>query len=49
MMLGSFRFMGLGLPIETPVGLPLPGAERRVNFRPGGEGVLGEDVVRTGP
>lgn len=48
MMLGSFRFMGLELPPE-PVGLPSPGAECRANFRPGGEGPLGEDEERTGP
>lgn len=49
MMLGSFRFIGLGLPPELPVGLLLPDAECRVNFRPGGEGTVGEDEVRTGP
>lgn len=48
MMLGSFRFMGLELPPE-PVGLPFPVAERTANLRPGGEGPLGEDAVRTGP
>lgn len=48
MMLGSFRFMGLGLPPEL-VGLPFPVAERRANLRPGGEGAVGEDVVSTGP
>ena len=49
MMLGSFRFIGLGLPPEPGVGLPLPDAERRLNFRPGGDGAVGEEVVRTGP
>lgn len=48
MILGSFRFMGLGLTPE-PEGPPLPVTERRANFRPGGEGAVGEDVVRTGP
>lgn len=48
MMLGSLRFMGVGL-VPDPVGLPFPEAERRANFRPGGEGLVGEDVVRTGP
>lgn len=49
MMLGSFRFIGLGLAPEPQVGVPLPDAECRVNFRLGGEGEVGEDVVRTGP
>lgn len=45
MMLGSFRFTEPGLPPE----LPLPDTERRANFRPGGEGAVAEDDVRTGP
>lgn len=40
--------MGLGLPPE-PVGLPFPDGERKANFKPGGDGAVGEDVVRTGP
>lgn len=49
MMLGSFRFMELGLAPEPQVGVPLPDAECRVNFRLEAEGEVGEDVVRTGP
>lgn len=49
MMLGSFRFMGLGLLTAPPVGHPPPEGERSVNFRPGGEATVGEDVARTGP
>lgn len=49
MMLGSFRLTGPGLLAGPPAGHPPPEDERRVNFSPGGEATVGEDVVRTGP